>query len=294
MTKPSALDRQLAELRISELQSVQHVEAMQKEMLQLLKQSSADPVSYVGLEYCSADHCGRVNCSEACWFGTLRRRVPEVLAIRRLMKQHEGPLHKIIVWKPDWDCPFGWLHYVKPGVGRALMTRVFNSMCSMSDAAVGTFKVVPFGTGANRYFSEIHLIVVGASQKDLEDAFFPLQPDASVRISKVSDLNETIDQVTSCNSPRLYQQDDEWPEATQLIEFYTWLANMKLGARLFRYGCDENFDLITCRTIKWKPRIKKKRPGRRRYFKRRKRTLYRPWLNSSYDHGDASSYYDVD
>jgi hypothetical protein len=285
--KPSTLDQKLADLKISELPSIQRVQAKQEKMLRLMKRSQADPVSYAGLEYCTAEYCGRVNCSEACWFGTLRRRVPEVLAIRRLTGQHEGSVHKIIVWKPDWGCPFGRLHCVKPGVAKALMTRVFNSMCSMSVAAVGTFKVVPFGTGADRYFSEIHLIVVGAHQKDLEDAFSSLQPEAGVRIEKVDDPNDIVDQVTSCNSLRLYQQDDDRPEAAQLTEFYTWLANMKLGARLFRYGCDENFDLITYRTIRWKPRIKKSRPGRRRYYKRRKWKPYRPW--------DASSgYYDDD
>jgi hypothetical protein len=295
MTKRSTLDQKLAELDISELQSVQHVAAMQKEMLHLLTQSPADPISYVGLEYCGPDHCGRVNCSEVCWFGTLRRRVPEVLAIRRLMGQQEGALHKIIMWKPDWGCPFGWLHYIKTGTARALMTRVFNSMCSMSVVAAGTFKVVPFGMGQDRYFSELHLIVGGADKEELERAFSPVQPDASVRIAEVIDLNETIDQVISCNTLRLYQQDDDRPEAAQLTEFYTWLANMKLGARLFRYGCDENFDPITYRKITWKPRAKKKRPGPRRYYKRVKRRPYRPWgTDCSHPRLPNSSHYDED
>jgi hypothetical protein len=282
MAKLSILDQQLADLKISELRSIQHVDSLQEEMLQLLKQSQVDPISYVGLEYCNPEYCGRVGCSEACWFGTLRRRVPDVLAIRRLMERQDGAIHKIIVWKPDWGCPFGWLHYIKPATARALMTRVFNSMCSMSVVAVGTFKVVPF-EGPDRYFSEIHVVVGGADQEELEKAFSPVQPDASVRITKVGDLNETIDQVTSCSTPRLYQQDDDRPEAAQLTEFYTWLANMKLGARLFRYGCDESFDLITYRKITWKPRIKKNRPGRRRYYKRRKWRPYRPWdVSSSY------------
>jgi hypothetical protein len=147
MTKPSALDLQLAELKISELRSIQHVETRQKEMWQLLKQSQIDPISYVGLEYCSPDHCGRVNCSEACWFGTLRRRIPEVLAIRRLMEQQKGALHKIAVWKPVWDCPFGWLHYIKPWISRAETTRIFNGMCSMRVVAVGMLKIIPAGFG---------------------------------------------------------------------------------------------------------------------------------------------------
>jgi hypothetical protein len=60
MTTPSALDRQLAKLKISELQSLQHVETMQRKMLRLLKRSQVDPISYVGLGYCGPNHCGRV------------------------------------------------------------------------------------------------------------------------------------------------------------------------------------------------------------------------------------------
>jgi hypothetical protein len=287
MKKPSTLDQQLAELKISELQSLQHVEAKQKKMLRLMKRSQVDPISYAGLEYCGPDHCGRVGCSEACWFGTLRRRVPDVLAIRRLMEQQEGTLHKIKVWKPIWGCPFGWLHCIKPGISRAEMTRIFNSMCSPSVVAVGTLKIIPVGRSDKRYFGEIHAIVGGEDRERLEATFSSLDPgDVTVAISEITDLNLAIDEVTSCIS--MQPRDEQPPGQTELTEFYAWLANMKLGTRLFRYGCDENFDLITYRKITWKPRLKKHRPWRRRrYYKRRKRTPYRPWNASS-----GSGYYD--
>jgi hypothetical protein len=278
MTKPSALDRQLAELKISELQSLRHVEAMQKEMLRLLKHSPVCPISYVGLEYCNPEHCGRVGCSEACWFGTLRRRIPEVLSIRRLMEQQEGALHKIAVWKPVWGCPFGWLHYIRPGIPRAETTRIFNSMCSMSVVAVGTLKIIPSGWGDKRYFSEVHAIVGGEDRERLEATFSSFdENNVTVGITEITDLDVAIDEVTSCISMR--PRDEQPPGQTELIEFYTWLANMKIGARLFRYGCDENFDLITYRKITWKPRPKKDRSGwrRRRYYKFLKRIPYRPW-----------------
>jgi hypothetical protein len=292
MKRLSALDRELTELKISELPSLAHVEAKQKEMLRLLRRFAIDPVSYVGLDHCGTDHCGRVNCSEACWFGTLRRRVTEVLAIRRLMKQHERPLYRIIAWKPDWGCPSGWLHYITPGTAKALMTRVFNSMCSMSVTAVGTFNMVAVGMNANQYHAELHVIVGGATKEELESAFRPVQPDASVRISKVDDTNRVIDEVITRNSPRRWEPLDDPPEPAQLAEFYAWLAEMKIGARIFRYGCDENFELITYREIRFKPRLKKNRPGRRRYRKRRKKTAWRPWSDWSYLHEDEAYYND--
>jgi hypothetical protein len=285
MTKPSKLDRQLAELKSSELQSLQHVEAMQSEMLRLLKQSQVDPISYVGLAYCGPNRCGRVGCSEACWFGTLRRRVPEALAIRRLMEQQEGPLHTIKVWKPVWGCPHGWLHYIKPSISRAETNRIFNGMCSMGVVAVGTVKIIPAGFVDKRYFCEIHAIVGGAPRQQIELPFsFIDESNITVGISEITDMNVAIDEVMGRKS--MQPRDGEPPGPTELTEFYTWLANMKVGARLFRYGCDENFNLTTDRNIRF-PRLKKDRSGlrHRRYRKFRKREPYRPWnaLSRYYD-----------
>jgi hypothetical protein len=290
MKKLSTIDRELADLHISELPSIQRVQAKQEEMLRVLKWSQADPVSYAGLEYCTAQHCGRTKCSEACWFGTLRRRVRQVQAIQRLMEQVNPPLHRIVAWK-DWGCPYGWLHYIKPQTARALMTRIFNSMCSISVAAVGTVKVVTFGMGDDRYRMEIQMIVGGANEAELESVFRPVQ-EAGFTISKVEDVNRVIDEVTTCNSPQPYQHLDDPLEPTQLAEFYAWLAQMQIGARIFRYGCDEDFELITHRKIRFNPRPKKeRRPGRRNHYsKRRRRKPYRPWDVSSPE--DLARYYE--
>jgi hypothetical protein len=286
MTKSSKLKQNGNRLDISELQSIQHVEAMQKEMLQLLKQSHVDPISYVGLEYCRPDRCARLNCSEACWFGTLRRRIPEVLAIRRLMEQQDGALHKIVVLKPAWGCPYGWLHYIKPSISRAETTRIFNCMCSMRVVGVGTVEIIPAGFGDKRYFCEIHAIVGGAPRQQIELGFsFVDEGQLTVGITEITDLDAAIDEVMGPNLMK--PRDEEPPGPTELTEFYTWLANMQVGARLFRYGCDQNFELTTDRKIRW-PTPKKDRSGRRRkrYYKFPKRKPYRPWDAS------RSSYYD--
>jgi hypothetical protein len=282
MKKPPTLNQQLADLKISELRSIQRVQAKQERMLRLLKRSQADRVSYAGLEYCTAEYCGRVNCSEACWFGTLKRRVRQVQAIRRLMEQVEPPLHKVIAWKQDWGCPYDWLCYIKPRIAKALMTRLFNSMCSISVTAVGTVKIVPFGMPDNRYLVEIHMIIGGANEEELVNAFRAI-PAIGFTISQIEEVNRAIDEVTSCNSPRLRVPFDDPPEPAQLAEFCAWLAKMKIGTRIFRYGCDENFELITYRKIKFNPRPKKvRKPGRRNYYrKRRKRKPFRPWDMSS-------------
>lgn len=268
MTTPSKLDRKLAKLGISELKSIEHVNARQKDVLRLLRRSTVDPVSYAGLEYCGPEHCGRVGCSEACWFGTLRRRVPEVRAIRRLMEQHQGVLHKVIVWNPSWGSQSAELQPVNISAAKKLISRTLNSLCNVEVVAVGTIQFFTFHY-VDRWICEIHLIVAGSDEKTLEKEFAIAGPYASVRISKVVNLNETIDQITSCNTLRV-QMIDGRRNAAQRTEFYKWLLNMKIGARLFRYGCDKNFDAITKRTITWKPR-KLKHPRRR--FPRIKRSV---------------------
>jgi hypothetical protein len=263
MSNSMKIDQRLAKLNISELKSVEHVRSLQRDLLKLLKRSSLDPISYVGLEYCGLERCGRVDCSEACWFGTLRRRVTEVLAMRRMLEQRAGGLHKVIAWKPNWGCSFGELQKVKIAAAKAFMSRVLNGLYNTNIVAVGAFKVIPFGASEQRWISEVHVIVAGADEKALHDVFDPWVPETSVRISKVASLRETVDEVISCNTPRtLYQ--NERPEAAQRAEFYAWLANMKIGSRVFRYGCDKNFGLIANRTIAYKPRRQKAR-SRRRY-----------------------------
>ena len=161
-------------------------------------------------------------------------------------------------------------------------------MCSISVVAVGTLKIIPAGYGDNRYFVEVHAIVGGEDRERLEAKWSSLdQGEITVGMSELTDLDVAIDEVMSSISMR--PRDKQPPEQTELTEFYTWLVNMKLGARLFRYGCDENFDLITYRKITWKPRPKKHRPWRRkRYYKRRKRRQTRPWDAIS----SGSGYYD--
>jgi hypothetical protein len=177
------------------------------------------------------------------------------------MDQHHGVPHKVIVWNPSWGSKSAELQPVNIAAAKKLISRTLNSTCNVEVVAVGTIQLVTFGFGFERWICEIHLIVAGSDEKTLDEEFKIAGPYASVRISKVDNLTETVNQITSCNTVRV-QTIDGRPDAAQRTEFYKWLLNMKIGARLFRYGCDENFDPITDRTITWKPR-KLKHPRRR-------------------------------
>jgi hypothetical protein len=248
-------------------EALERARVLQKDMVRLLQQSSVDPISYVGLDHCSADHCGRVGCSEACWFGMLRRRSSTARAISRLMTRHEGPHHRIRVWKPAWDRPYGELSNADIVRTKTFVRTICNSLCDMSLVVVGAFEAVPFSPGVPNWFCELHALISGSDEKRLEDAFSVMAGNGSARITKIEDLRKAIDEIIGSHLPMYFSPKGSL-EPKQKNELYDWLLKLELGARIFRYGCDINFELITYRKIRWKPKPVPKRKRRRRRARR--------------------------
>jgi hypothetical protein len=262
MNSTSKLDQELAKLGISELKSVEHVRTLQKDMLRLLRRSKADPISYAGLEYCGPQHCRRTGCSEACAFGARQRRRAETPKIIHLLKQRGGPLRRVRVCRPHWSRPFGELKKVSIAWGKDLAHRALDSLFDNTIIAVGTFKVAPIGIDTGHWLCEIDLIVAGRDETDLQNAFSAVRagkiPD--VRVTKIDDLNTVINEVTSANLPRRHPQLLSGPPLlAHRKEFFSWLLNMKVGARLVRYGCDSHFNPLDKRKRTRKPKIRKGR-----------------------------------
>jgi hypothetical protein len=89
-------------------QSIKNARRLQQDMLQQLAQHpSIDPLSYVGLEYCRPNHCARLGCAEACWFGNRRRSLEDIRAIERLLQPFDGPLYEVRIIRGVWARPFG-------------------------------------------------------------------------------------------------------------------------------------------------------------------------------------------
>jgi hypothetical protein len=76
----------LAKLGVSNFESVEEVQRRQADALDCFASSFVAPHVYAGLSDCRADHCGRVNCIEACWFGTRRRRLEQIPLIYDLLQ----------------------------------------------------------------------------------------------------------------------------------------------------------------------------------------------------------------
>ena len=84
--------RRIVKLGINHFESIGDVGRMQKDMLRRLQGSSVDRDHYAGLANCRLDYCGRVNCLEACRFGTCRRRLTAIPAIYDLLKMQPTAL----------------------------------------------------------------------------------------------------------------------------------------------------------------------------------------------------------
>jgi hypothetical protein len=238
MTKPSTKERQLAD---PACESITEVTRLQQDMLTVLQQSSIDPISYAGLTYCSSRRCGRVGCSEACAFGARRRRIEEGRAVGRLLGEQTGKLYQVDVARPRWERRYGDLYAVDSAAGKRLVRRVLDGFGDGDIVAVGTFKVRPFGyNNFGKWLPSLHLIVAGAKPNHLRRAFdeTPIRVVPAVIVNPVENIGVAVDSLLSCNEPAR-PVDRHYLDQRQ--EFYAWLLNMEVGARLIRYGCDEEF-----------------------------------------------------
>jgi hypothetical protein len=238
MIRLSALDRQLAKLQISELPSIRYVQAKQEEMLQLLRQSSADPISYVGLEYCSPEHCACVNCSEACWFGRLRRQSRAEAEGVRLLERNRRHLQQAEVCLPKWDRRYGDLLELKSAVGSNFVGRIFRGLADRRIVAVGTLMIRPFGyNDYGTWRCEIQIITAGITRSELEPRFREkgrVGPFAA-KVTPINNIDRAVKRVMSCNEPA---DPADRHYLGQRAEFYSWLLNMKVGSRLIQYNIE--------------------------------------------------------
>jgi hypothetical protein len=241
MSGSSSESRRQADLdNNTEWEPVTEVASLQNDMMNVLRRSSVDPISYVGLEYCSAKRCGRAGCSEACWYGTVRRRVANRQAACQLLRQHGGKLYDVVAFRTRWDRRRGDLHEANIGAGKNLVRRGFDRLAGYGLVAVGSFKVRPSGFNSWSWHFETHIIVAGAKREPLADVFreVPRRNIHDVVVRDVKNVEDAVDDALNCNALALLSESFR---LRQRQEFYAWLLNMKIGSRLIRYGCDENF-----------------------------------------------------
>jgi hypothetical protein len=255
----------LAKLGASTFEAVSETRAQQADLLRRLEQMGIDPGHYVGLDDCGPNHCGRLKCAEACWFGTRARRMSEIPAVYKLFAESAGPLHVIRVLRGAWERPFNELKTVSIAAAKQLNRRAFDDLYKSDIVAVGIFKmVIALENSGPRWTPEIHEIVAGPTKIELHTAFQNSRPGNLdfIRVDPVESLGEAISSVLRRD---LEGRIGSISKKSHRAEFYRWLIRLPIGARIIRYGCDRYFNKLV-------------KPPRQRLIKVPKKRPYPYWL----------------
>jgi hypothetical protein len=191
---------QLGKLGVSDFEMVAATERVQIDLLQRLSRASVKPRQYIGLINCDYDRCGKAQCSEACPFGARRRRLNEIPAAYRLIKNSKGPVFEVRIVRGVWARQFGGLHGVSIAAAKQLNRRALDRLNEPKIVAVGTFKVsvAPKYMG-QLWMCEIHQIIAGAKEEELEKVFCSTRPAPGTqnfaRVKEVKNLGQTISNV---------------------------------------------------------------------------------------------------
>jgi len=272
--------RHIAQLYISNFEAEATVQRLQNRMIVRLRDAGVSRSEIAGLTDCTADQCGRGECSEACYFNAYRRRLKEIPAAVKLISNHEGPVCTIRVARPVWVRPVGELATVSIGAIKKLNRRALDSLYNPGLVAVGTIMVYlqRFNESAN-WVTGIQQIVVGATRGELKQAFTIGASgelfNITCRIGEVTNLGQAISTAlrrrlvlgkrreTTVNpdewrSVGPADMVSPWPNENEWSEYYAWLAGLPVNARLTRYGCDRHFNQLAKqpRPFGWKPRKK--------------------------------------
>jgi hypothetical protein len=250
--------RQLAKLGVTKIETIAETQRRHTDLVLRLQDASVPRRQYEGLEDCSFDHCGRVNCIEVCHFATRRRRLQEIVATCRLLKKVGGRAYEVRVTRASWTQPAGNLRKVSIAAAKQLNRRALDKLYNPNIVAIGTFKLVPpVDQSGDQWQPEIHLIVAGATREELERAY-----SGDMRIDKVQHIGQTISEVLrrdlEPSQHTCYYQPT--PKKAQRTEYYEWVQGLAVGVRMIRYGCDRYFNPLKKQPRVFRPKLPKKRP----------------------------------
>jgi len=253
---------QLAKLGIEDFERIEEVERMQRDLLRRLQASSVDPDRYAGLQHCRADHCGRVNCLEACAFGAFQRKLMDVPAALRLLNSARGPFHEVRVSRAFWSRPFGKLDEAPIAAAKQLNRQALDRLYDCGIIAVGSFKVAASPPlEEKRWICEIHQVVAGANKDNLERVFSTNRSRGEIRtrkrelfldylrVKEVHALGPIVGEVlrydlSGWQHPWRPEVSVEGPNKRERREFYAWLLSLSPRARLICYGCNRRFEKL--------------------------------------------------
>ena len=160
-----------------DFETVVDVERQQKKFLRDLEASSIHSSCYEGLERCSTTICGCDKCLEVCRFAANRRRVRQIVAAHKLLRQCGEPIFQIRVARGVWVRNIDHLIEVSVGAAKQLNRRALDSLYNPDLVAIGVFKVGPTThVEKELWVAEIHELVASAERDidDIKGAFSPM------------------------------------------------------------------------------------------------------------------------
>jgi hypothetical protein len=266
--RPSKLEkkqlRRLANLGLSNFESIDKTQGRQNDFLKLLKGTRVDTT---GFEDCDAVSCGQKRCADGCPFGMRRRRLDEIRATHDLMTGIDGPIYDIQVARRCWARPVGKLREMSIGAVIKSIRRALDKLNNPGIVAVGAIKlsrrVQPSDGSSDVWLWQpfIRLVVAGADRHDLERALLTERGGEKLfQVNKVKNLGRTISNALRRD---VYASKQPWFDQLSTTkaekrEFYEW--SLRWGERIIRYGCDRYFNRLKKHPRPIRPKFPKKRP----------------------------------
>jgi hypothetical protein len=246
--------RKLRRLGITNFETEHDASRRQADLLKRLSRAHVDGAQYAGLSDCGLSTCGRKHCTDACAFGARRRRLREILAAHRLLKETDGPVYEVWFTQRRWERPSGELRSVSIPSIKKLNGRVLDKLLCPGAVAVGTVKASS-DSQEPTWTVQVHEVIAGVDKVELDRVFATI---AYVKKLRPQDGGQAIARV-------LQRDPDVWkgfspPKAKRRAEFYEWTLNMPIDARVIRYGCDRHFNKLHKKPRICRLKVRKKRP----------------------------------
>ncbi len=259
--------RRIAKLGIADFETVDDLRRRQRDLVRRLADAGLDTYGMRRLRNCSTDRCARKSCSEACPFAAYRLRLKEIPAAYRLISRAAGPIYEVRVARGSWARPIGELAKVSLAAATQLNRRALDTLY-IDIVAVGLFTVsAALDDQTPHWVPEIHAIVAGAEQEELEGAFSADRASSEefsdiLRVKKVENLAQTLSDVfrrdvQGWQHPWQTEMPRPRPKKAHRAEYYRWLLGLSRSL-VVRYGCDRHFNKLSKEPRVIRP--KKERP----------------------------------
>jgi len=209
---------------------------------------------------CDAGQC-TVECGAVCPAGAARRFKKQLPALRQLFRETDArQIHRLRLCRSTWIYGRGCLFDASLGAISKTLRRAMDSLHEPSIRAVGT---IDARWNTSEWLLGIDVIINAPVEVNLATAFERKQNVRELKISPVLEADSSLRELFQIlpSYKNLLRSEADWTDVPRKArrEYYCWLAGLKPGSRIVRYGCDRHFNPLVKQTH-WKPTIKKRRP----------------------------------